>query len=170
MAFELGCVISTEKGSFAGSSTDVEAMPSLTGKAVSTASAVMVTKVNAAPSTTVTVTSTTNSDIQPVPVYRMFGSDGKATAPTVAVEIPESQEVPKFGVESPDLPKLEKVREKGSRGGTNGAWGLSFEKMLSILSFQLMLQLDSWGMDVFQLSDLASNRPLTAVTYSIFKV
>jgi cAMP-specific phosphodiesterase 4 len=33
-----------------------------------------------------------------------------------------------------------------------------------------MINLDNWGLDVFKVADLSNNRPLTTVTYTIFKV
>jgi len=33
-----------------------------------------------------------------------------------------------------------------------------------------MSAIDSWGIDVFRISDLTNHRPLTAITYTILQV
>lgn len=35
---------------------------------------------------------------------------------------------------------------------------------------QMLGDIDKWGIDVFSIGDLSCNRPLTAVTYTIFQV
>ena len=35
---------------------------------------------------------------------------------------------------------------------------------------QIMLSIDSWGIDIFRVDDLAAHRPLTAIAYTILKV
>ena len=35
---------------------------------------------------------------------------------------------------------------------------------------QVMSRLDCWGLDVFKVSDLSQERPLTVTTYTIFQV
>lgn len=35
---------------------------------------------------------------------------------------------------------------------------------------QIMLNIDSWGIDIFRVDDLATHRPLTAIAYTILKV
>ena len=36
--------------------------------------------------------------------------------------------------------------------------------------FQVMSSLDCWGLDVFHVSDLSEEKPLTVTTYTIFQV
>ena len=38
------------------------------------------------------------------------------------------------------------------------------------LSFQLLGDLDKWGVDMFKIAEYSNNRPLTCVTYKIFQV
>ena len=38
------------------------------------------------------------------------------------------------------------------------------------LGLQIMSRLDCWGLDVFKVSDLSQERPLTVTTYTIFQV
>lgn len=35
---------------------------------------------------------------------------------------------------------------------------------------QYLDEIDRWGIDIFRIAELSSNRPLTALTYAIFKV
>ncbi len=44
--------------------------------------------------------------------------------------------------------------------------------MLTVITlvFQLMSKYESWGMNLFLLTKVVDDRPLTAITYTIFKV
>lgn len=44
------------------------------------------------------------------------------------------------------------------------------ECLLLIFALQVMSRLGVWGLDVFLVSDLSDERPLTVTTYTIFQV
>lgn len=39
-----------------------------------------------------------------------------------------------------------------------------------VFDWQVLEEIDRWGVNIFRISELSNNRPLTAVTYAIFKV
>lgn len=47
---------------------------------------------------------------------------------------------------------------------------LDFITFPSSRLLQFLDEVDRWGIDIFRIAELSSNRPLTAVTYAIFKV
>lgn len=42
--------------------------------------------------------------------------------------------------------------------------------MNSVTLFQMLGEIDRWGIDIFRIGDLSNNRPLTAVAYTAFQV
>jgi cAMP-specific phosphodiesterase 4 len=42
--------------------------------------------------------------------------------------------------------------------------------MNSVTLFQMLGEIDRWGIDIFRIGDLSNNRPLTAVAYAAFQV
>lgn len=42
--------------------------------------------------------------------------------------------------------------------------------LMTFFLFQLLNDLDKWGVDMFKIAEYSNNRPLTCVTYKIFQV
>lgn len=41
--------------------------------------------------------------------------------------------------------------------------------MFVLLFFQLMSEIDKWGIDIFRIGELSNNKPLTSVAYTAFQ-
>lgn len=63
---------------------------------------------------------------------------------------------------------VRKLKHTSSFSGTLPKYGVTSPNDEELA--QVMGGLDQWGVDVFKISDLTNNKPLTAVTFTILQV
>lgn len=47
---------------------------------------------------------------------------------------------------------------------------LSRLNYINLFSFQILEDIDKWGIDIYRIAELSNRKPLTTITYTIFMV